>query len=242
MKEVVVTAAGMIDARGWGGTCFPWRTWAETPSKGEGPSSPTTFRWQDLFGKPSRSFARADPLTKIASAAAELLSPAFETADDEERTSIGVTMGTSSGSLEIDGRYWQFVKREGKGSPMMFTYTLPSTALGEIAIRHKLRGPILCLLCTPQENGQALDEACRAIALGEAESFVCVYANAVEEEASHFSRAIDNNGETGAVESAAYAVLVESAEAAERRGQSPVEKLGSTRPDLVSLCEALCVG
>lgn len=243
MKDIVITAAGMIDARGWGGTCFPWRTWEETPSKGEALASPSSFRWQDLFGKPSRSFARADPLTKIASATAELLSPAFETAGEEERESVGVTMGTSSGSLEIDARYWQYVKREGKGSPMMFTYTLPSTALGEIAIRHKLRGPILCLLCTLEENRQALDEAYRAITLGEAESLVCVYANAVEEDAAHFARAIDENG---AVRTAAYALLVESAPAAERRGRVPVESLGSHRPshsrNLITLCEKLCVG
>ncbi len=243
MGDAVITAAGMIDARGWGGSHFPWRTWEETAASGKGegaakPSSLTSFRWADLFGQPSRSFARADPLTRIASAAAELLSPAFESADAEGRASIGVYMGTSSGSLEVDGQYWLHLKREGAGSPMLFTYTLPSTALGEIAIRHKLRGPILCLLLTPGENTQVLAEACRAIRLGEAESLVCVYANAVESEARHFLRAID---ETGAVTSAAYAVLLESPSAADRRGETPLQELENGVGDIVALCERLCV-
>lgn len=238
MEPSFVTAAGLIDSRGCGGAHFPWREWKSMAPAGGGSPSQDSFRWGDLFDTPWRQFGRSDPLTKIATAAVELLRPVLESAGPDERESIGVYMGTTSGSLEIDARYWLDLKQAGKASPMMFTYTLPSTALGAIAIRHGLRGPINCLLCPWEDSGQVLDEALRSVGLGEAETIVCVYANAVGGEAARFSDAIDDHRR---VESAAYAVLAQTERAAERTGGRKLAGPEDGAEGIISLCERLCV-
>ncbi len=238
MEPSLVTAAGLIDSRGCGGTHFPWREWKAMAPVGGEPPSQDSFRWGEVFEEPWRQFGRSDPLTKIATAAVELLRPVIEKAGPDERDEIGVYMGTTSGSLEIDARYWVDLKQAGKASPMMFTYTLPSTALGAIAIRHGLRGPINCLLCAWEDNRQALDEALRSVGLGEAETVVCVYANAVGEGAAPFSDAMD---ERGRVESAAYAVVAQTERAAERTGGRKLAGPEEADEGIISLCERLCV-
>ena len=58
----------------------------------------------------------------------------------------------------------------------MFAYTLPSAAIGEIAIRHKLTGPNLCLV---GDDKMLLPEATGLLERGEADSCVCVYCDII---------------------------------------------------------------
>jgi len=69
----------------------------------------------------------------------------------------------------------------GGPSPTLFAYTLPSAAVGEIAIRHKLTGPNLCFV---GGDAELLAEARDLICRGEAEACVCVSCNIVTAEAA----------------------------------------------------------
>ena len=76
-----------------------------------------------------------------------------------------------AGSLATDIEYWKGRDSVGGPSPSLFAYTLPSSALGEIAIRHHITGPGLCHF-----GGEdcLVEEAERLIAEGEADGCICV--------------------------------------------------------------------
>jgi 3-oxoacyl-(acyl-carrier-protein) synthase len=112
-------------------------------------------------------FGRMDALSRLALMAVELLGAAFA-----ERDAVGVVLETQTGSLLADR---QFLRTR---SPSVFTYTLPSTAIGEICIRHKLRGPVLCLLTETGDGRQALAQAQVWLQTGEATSCLCLCADA----------------------------------------------------------------
>ena len=111
-------------------------------------------------------FGRLDLLSQLALSAVELLQIDF-TAFGRDR--VGICVIVRAGSLSTDVEYWAGRDAPGGPSPMLFAYTLPSSAIGEIAIRHQLMGPNLCLI-----GGDALAEAKDWIVRGEADACICV--------------------------------------------------------------------
>jgi hypothetical protein len=59
-------------------------------------------------------------------------------------------------------------------SPATFTYTLPSSVIGEVCIRHKLRGPGLCLMSEATDGRGIVEEAVERLVMGEAEAMLCL--------------------------------------------------------------------
>lgn len=59
---------------------------------------------------------------------------------------IGICLAASAGSLATDFNFWQGRNGVGGPSPTLFAYTLPSAAVGEIAIHFGLTGPNLCFV------------------------------------------------------------------------------------------------
>src|SRR5689334_18859069 len=86
-------------------------------------------------------FGRLDRLSQLAVLAVESLGVDF---DVEPKDRIGICLAAKSGSLATDVEYWKGRDAVGGPSPTLFAYTLPSSALGEIAIRYRLTGPNLC--------------------------------------------------------------------------------------------------
>jgi hypothetical protein len=62
------------------------------------------------------------------------------------RDRIAICLAAKTGSLSTDFDFWQGRDAVGGPSPTLFAYTLPSAAIGEIAIRHRLTGPNLCFV------------------------------------------------------------------------------------------------
>ena len=118
-------------------------------------------------------FGRMDLASQLALLAVERLGINF---DALPRERIAICLGAKAGSLTTDMEYWKGRDGVGGPSPTLFTYTLPSAAIGEIAIRHRLTGPNLCFV----GNGRdVLPEAADLLRRGEADGCVCVYVNAV---------------------------------------------------------------
>jgi 3-oxoacyl-(acyl-carrier-protein) synthase len=118
-------------------------------------------------------FGRLDPASQLALLAVESLRVDF---DRWPRERTGVCLAARAGSLSTDVEFWKGRGAVGGPSPTLFAYTLPSAALGEIAIRHKLTGPNLCLAGGADS---VLEEGADFLLRGEAEACVCVYVNAV---------------------------------------------------------------
>ena len=118
-------------------------------------------------------FGRMDLSSQLALLAVESLAASFESI---ARDRIAIVLAARAGSLSTDAEYWKGRDNPGGPSPTLFTYTLPSAAIGEIAIRHRITGPNICFA---GNNLNVLPEAADLIRRGEADGCLCVYVNAV---------------------------------------------------------------
>ena len=123
-------------------------------------------------------FGRMDLLSQLALLSVESLGIDFETLD---RSRIGVCMAVRAGSLPTDIEYWKGRNDAGGPSPTLFAYTLPSSAIGEIAIRYRLTGPNLCFVGT---DAMLLAEARDLVERREADGCLCVACNVITPAAS----------------------------------------------------------
>ncbi|OJU78963.1 MAG: hypothetical protein BGO09_10135 [Bacteroidetes bacterium 47-18] len=86
-------------------------------------------------------FYKMDILSKVAYLCSELLlKDKAPSAFDPARTAACIS--TADGCIEADTRFLE--STETIPSPALFVYTLPNIMLGEICIRHKLKGEQVC--------------------------------------------------------------------------------------------------
>ena len=117
-------------------------------------------------------FGRMDLMCKLALLAVESLGANF---DAQPRDRTGICLAAGAGSLAADFDFWSGHDAVGGPSGTLFAYTLPSAAIGEIAIRHRLTGPNLCLV----GGDTVLPEARDMLLRGEAEACLCISCNVV---------------------------------------------------------------
>ena len=164
-RPVILTAHAFLNESGFGNHRFfkPWTNADEARS----------FRWSRISEQPFDRFGRLDPLCRGAVAVVEMLG--LQPPDDgAPMGNVALLLGTSTGSLAVDISFCRTIGQPGGASPMLFSYTLPSTAIGEIAIRHRIGGPNVCLNAGPESALLALWEGVRWIEEGEADIALCV--------------------------------------------------------------------
>jgi 3-oxoacyl-(acyl-carrier-protein) synthase len=118
-------------------------------------------------------FGRLDLQSQLALFAVESLKLDFT---ECPRDRAGICLATGAGSLATDLNFWQGRNGAGGPSPTLFAYTLPSAAVGEIAIHFKLTGPNLCFVGDDQT---VLPEAVGLIRCGAADGCVGVFTEVV---------------------------------------------------------------
>lgn len=146
----MILAAALVDATGLRsshGRRTTWESVEQDPVAG-------SIRFKPLFDAPMPEFRRLDILSRILVIATEACLPLPQPGAD-----TALVFGTEFGCLAADQRFEASLHRPGFLEPRVFPYTLPSTCLGEIAIRHGLQGPTLCLSHGPGEEHTALAEA-----------------------------------------------------------------------------------
>lgn len=82
-------------------------------------------------------FYKMDELSKTGIICSELILKNFEH-EKYEDNKIGIVLMNRNGSIEADDKYWASVKIIP--SPALFVYTLPNIVIGEISIKHKIKG------------------------------------------------------------------------------------------------------
>jgi 3-oxoacyl-(acyl-carrier-protein) synthase len=128
-------------------------------------------------------FGRLDLSSQLALLAVELLAVNFHLFS---RDRIAICLAAKSGSLSTDFDFWRGRDAVGGPSPTLFAYTLPSAALGEIAIRHRLTGPNLCFI---GDDKIILPEAADLLRRGEADACVCVFCEVISSGAAEMIQA-----------------------------------------------------
>ena len=142
---------------------------------------PTTFdpgglslqKWRRLFALPNPAYRHQDLFGRCVSLVTEA-SGISQVLPEERRRGTALVLATGYGCLQSDLDFTRSLEPEQRISPALFPYTLPSTCLGEIAIRHRLQGPLSCLMGGPGQTDAAeeagLVEARRLIENGEADA------------------------------------------------------------------------
>jgi 3-oxoacyl-(acyl-carrier-protein) synthase len=128
-------------------------------------------------------FGRLDLQSQLALRAVESLGVDF---GKFSRDRIAICLAAKYGSLSTDFDFWQGRDAVGGPSPTLFAYTLPSAAIGEIAIRHSLTGPNLCLVGGSQN---VLPEAADFLRRDEADACVCVFCDVISPAAANMIHA-----------------------------------------------------
>jgi 3-oxoacyl-(acyl-carrier-protein) synthase len=121
-------------------------------------------------------------LSQLALLAVESLGTDFSTMPPDR---IGICLAVKAGSLSTDVEYWRGRDAAGGPSPTLFAYTLPSSAIGEIAIRYRLTGPNLCFV---GDEKIAIAEGRELIRRGDADYCISVFCNAVTMPAAEMIR------------------------------------------------------
>src|SRR2546422_8214175 len=88
-------------------------------------------------------FGRLDLASQLSLLAVEALGSTWKSLP---RGHIGLCLAAWAGSLSTDLEYWRGRGEAGGPRPTLFAYTLPSAALGEGAICHRLARPNLFFL------------------------------------------------------------------------------------------------
>lgn len=99
--------------------------------------SPSDILREQVFDMPMPEFGKLQLTEKLAFSAAALT---FQSSPDIDRSSLGICLGTALGSLSTDIKYMKSVA-SGFPSPALFSATLPSSPVAEIAIRFHITGP-----------------------------------------------------------------------------------------------------
>lgn len=139
-------------------------------------------------------FGRMDLMSQLALLAVEPLAAQFESV---ARDRVAVCLVARASSLTTDVEYWKGRDNAGGPSPTLFTYTLPSAALGEIAIRHRITGPALCFVGAGDD---AMTEAMELLKRNEVDACVCVEVKVVSPALSELT------GLTSAAEGSAFLI------------------------------------
>lgn len=157
-----ILGLGLADARGVAGTACAASDWPR--ESGDPLSAPGAFR--RLFGRSDPTYRRIDRMSRALVLAAEAAG-AERALPEGVRADTAIALETARGCLDADLRFAAGLAAGVVLGPV-FPYTLPSTCLGELALRHGLRGPTVCLSTGPDEAGAALREAAALLAAGEA--------------------------------------------------------------------------
>jgi 3-oxoacyl-(acyl-carrier-protein) synthase len=174
MSPPVIQVASYLGPEGFGNDQTGLHPWpgAHHPSLQHGELA--ALHWSWVFPSDAPRFARMDLMCRLGLMAVELLDGGFAAMDSARRERFGVCVETAVGSLAADARFLQAPR------PSVFTYTLPSTLIGEICIRYRLQGPLLCLLAQDRPERDGVNEAAHWIEEGEAHDCLCVVCEAVD--------------------------------------------------------------
>ena len=78
-------------------------------------------------------------------------------ADLAEGTAVLALSRSGSGSSDVE--HWRIRQGSGLASPAVFVYTLPNIGVGELTIRHGMRGPSLCLMTPGPDSPESVGAA-----------------------------------------------------------------------------------
>jgi 3-oxoacyl-(acyl-carrier-protein) synthase len=176
MSGPFIHAASYLGPDGFGNDRTGWRAWPPPLAESLRRGRLAGLHWSLVSASDPSRFLRMDLMCRLGFMAAELLDVNFEAQSEAIRERTGVCLESFTGSLDADIRFAQTPR------PSIFAYTLPSTVIGEICIRFRLKGPVLSWIATDTEGGNTLVEAADWLRAGEADAVLCLGIEALDRE------------------------------------------------------------
>jgi len=104
-------------------------------------------------------FYKMDNMSKLGFLGAEMLFKGSTFLDRYRKEDIGILIMNSSSSLDTDMNYHETIKDRSNyfPSPSVFVYTLPNILIGEICIRHKIKGENAFLVSEHFDPGKVVE-------------------------------------------------------------------------------------
>lgn len=212
-----ITSCGYIDESGFGSSRSHW-TWEDVNCAGL-----ADLRWRMISDKLFDRFGRLDLFSKLALAAVETLQLEIP-GKNIRHPDMGISLGSQFGSFEVDVNFMRSKKGAGGGSPILFPYTLPSTAIGEIAIRYRIMGPNTCFLAGTDSGLLALWEGIYLVESGEVNSCICVGCDGISVTSDLFAGQQLYNEDD--FRCCAYAFLIENKDSSRKHSRTPLAQIG----------------
>ena len=173
MSNLVIHAASYLGPEGFGNDQTGLRDWPSPLKEDLSRGELDGLHWSLLSNSDPSRFLRMDLMCRLGFLAAELLAVNFDAMPDARRERLGVCVESFTGSLDTDIRFAQTPR------PSIFAYTLPSTVIGEICIRHRLKGPVLSLISPGTNGANTITEAAEWLRDGDAEMVLCLAVEAM---------------------------------------------------------------
>lgn len=123
------------------------------------------------LGDVNMKFFKMDDLCKMGYIGAEYLLKGLDI-NEGDRRSMAILMANRSGSLDTDIEYIKQM-RENRTSPGTFVYTLPNIVIGEICIRHGIRGESLFIIEPERDDKKIREQAKQMLNLDESGRLIC---------------------------------------------------------------------
>lgn len=130
------------------------------------------LRWRDVSDRPFSRFGRMGLLAKYAVAAAELAG--LPPVEEAGKVPTAIVLATCSGVLTTDVAFQQTLRRTEGPSPLIFPYSLPTAALGEVSLRYGLTGPATAAVVAEALASNALLRGLECLIADEADHCLCL--------------------------------------------------------------------
>jgi 3-oxoacyl-(acyl-carrier-protein) synthase len=185
MSGFGILAASHVGPAGYGNDLTGRRSWSPETSAALHHGDLDALPGSMFLASESPRFARMDLMSRLGLMAAESLDAGIDRMPADSRDRVGVLVETRAGCLATDLRFLRTPR------PSVFAYTLPSSVLGEICIRYRLRGPVLCLVAADESRRCAIEEATDWLQTGDAHACLCLSVEAIDPAAAGVLPALD---------------------------------------------------
>lgn len=142
----------------------------------DGQTGPQDVKREQVLSKPYPGFGKLYIADRLSFAAAALL---FSSCENRAGDKSGIVLGIPAGSFSTDLQYMETVQN-GFPSPAIFSATLPSSAIADIAIYFGIKGPNRIIAGASTSGLCAFDLGVMMLLNGKASTMLVVSVHAVE--------------------------------------------------------------
>ncbi|MGE5424877.1 MAG: hypothetical protein ACM3N9_05915 [Syntrophothermus sp.] len=128
-------------------------------------------------------FYKMDNLSKLAFLAAEKIFKKSDVLQHNKPKETGVVISNSVSSLDTDNEYQKTISDKDNyfPSPAVFVYTLPNILIGEICIRHKIKGENAFLVSGSFDPAELERYVTGIVAAGNTKAVLCGWVELLDE-------------------------------------------------------------